>query len=129
MDLTQSQIQALINTALSDYALESDMTEAQNDIEALQTENERLKATLPTTTGEGQDITLDKTAEMEFVKPPLPRGKSKPRHNEVPITNVTGNVEVTISNENNTESKTLPVSLGNIELCKIGDYQDYLYKK
>ena len=41
---------------------------------------------------------------------------------------VTGNVEVTISNENNTESKTLPVSLGNIELCKIGDYQDYLYK-
>ena len=41
---------------------------------------------------------------------------------------VTGNVEVTISNENNTESKTLPVSLGNIELCKIGDYQDYIYK-
>lgn len=41
---------------------------------------------------------------------------------------VTGNVEVTISNENNTESKTLPVSLGNIELCKLGDYQDYLYK-
>ena len=41
---------------------------------------------------------------------------------------VTGNVEVTISNENNTESKTLPVSLGNIELCKIGNYQDYLYK-
>ena len=41
---------------------------------------------------------------------------------------VTGNVGVTISNENNTESKTLPVSLGNIELCKIGNYQDYLYK-
>lgn len=41
---------------------------------------------------------------------------------------VTGNVEVTISNENNTESKTLPVSLGNIELCKLGNYQDYLYK-
>lgn len=59
------------------YALESDMTEAQNDIEALQTENERLKATLPTTTGEGQDVTLDKTAEMEFVKPPLPRGNSE----------------------------------------------------
>ena len=103
-----------------------------DEIEALQTENERLKATLPTT-GEGQDITLDKTAEMEFVKPPLPRGNSEqngePRpDNEVPITNVTGNVEVTISNENNTESKTLPVSLGNIELCKIGDYQDYIYK-
>lgn len=41
---------------------------------------------------------------------------------------VTGNVEVTISNNDNTESKTLSVSLGNIELCKIGNYQDYLYK-
>lgn len=41
---------------------------------------------------------------------------------------VTGNVEVTISNNDNSESKTLPVSLGNIELCKIGNYQDYLYK-
>ena len=254
-----------------------------DEIEALQTENERLKATLPTTTGEGQDITLDKTAEMEFVKPPLPRGNTKQNtttgknllntsnantttvngvtsyrnngfyylsgtntktdatwilpntqntnlpvfeigqtytmsfkgtipngiyaqlngvkastgtqysigsvRNTVPsvtftidsdysstaqlficiqgaTTNadcnfaiqiekgstatsyesytggipspnpsypqevevVTGNVEVTISNENNTESKTLPVSLGNIELCKIGNYQDYLYK-
>ena len=115
------------------YALESDMTEAQNDIEALQTENERLKATLPTTTGEGENVTLDKTAEMGFVKPPLPRGNSEQEgepspDNEVPITNVTGNVEVTISNQNNTESKTLPVSLGNIELCKLGNYQDYLYK-
>ena len=104
-----------------------------DEIEALQTENERLKATLPTTTGEGQDVTLDKTAEMEFVKPPLPMGNSEQEgepspDNEVPITNVTENVEVTISNENNTESKTLSVSLGNIELCKIGDYQDYLYK-
>ena len=254
-----------------------------DEIEALQTENERLKATLPTTTGEGQDITLDKTAEMEFVKPPLPRGNTKQNtttgknllntsnantttlngvtsyrsngvyylsgtntktnatwilpntqntnlpvfeigqtytmsfkgtmpngiyaqlnavsastgtqysigsvRNTVPsitftidsnysstaqlfigilgaTTNVdcnfaiqiekgptatsyepytggipspnpdypqevevvTGNVGVTISNENNSESKTLPVSLGNIELCKIGDYQDYLYK-
>ena len=41
---------------------------------------------------------------------------------------VTGNVEVTISNNDNSESKTLPVSLGNIELCKLGNYQDYLYK-
>ena len=104
-----------------------------DEIEALQTENARLKATLPTTTGEGQDVTLDKTAEMEFIKPPLPRGNSEQEgepspDNEVPITNVTGNVGVTISNGNNTESKTLSISLGNIELCKIGVYQDYLYK-
>lgn len=48
------------------------------EIERLQTENARFKATLPTT-GEvtGQDITLDKTAEMEFIKPPLPMGNSE----------------------------------------------------
>ena len=51
--------------------------EIQDNIEKLQTENERLKATLPTTTGEGQDITLNKTAELEFKKPPLPRGNSE----------------------------------------------------
>ena len=52
--------------------------EIQDDeIEALQTENARLKATLPTTTGTGQDVTLDKTAEMEFKKQPLPMGNSE----------------------------------------------------
>ena len=51
--------------------------EIQESIENLQTENARLKATLPTTTGEGQAITLNKTAELEFVKPPLPMGNSE----------------------------------------------------
>ena len=52
--------------------------EIQDNIEKLQTENARFKATLPTT-GEvtGQDITLDKTAELEFKKPPLPMGNSE----------------------------------------------------
>lgn len=53
-----------------------DDTNAQN----LVTEDKynRLKATLPTT-GEvtGQDVTLNKTAEMEFKKPPLPMGNSE----------------------------------------------------
>lgn len=57
--------------------IEEEQTTQNNNIEALQIENARLKATLPTTTGEGENITLDKTAEMEFVKPPLPRGNSE----------------------------------------------------
>ena len=76
------------------------------EIEKLQTENARFKATLPTT-GEvtGQDITLDKTAELEFKKPPLPIGNSEQDgepspDNEVPITNVTGDVEVVVQNRN-----------------------------
>ena len=111
-----------------------DSQEEQNtEIEKLQTENARLKATLPTTTGEGEDVTLDKTAEMEFVKPPLPRGNSEQESTPSPdypqeVEVVTGNVEVTISNENNTQSQTYTINLGSMELCKIGDYQDYLYK-
>ena len=51
--------------------------EIQESIENLQTENERLRNTLPTTTGTGQAITLNKTAELEFKKPPLPMGNSE----------------------------------------------------
>ena len=57
--------------------IQDEQTEQNTDIEKLQTENARLKATLPTTTGEGQDITLDNTAEFEFIKPPLPMGNSE----------------------------------------------------
>lgn len=46
-------------------------------IEKLQTENARLKSTLPETEGEGENITLEKTAELEFKTPPLPRGNTK----------------------------------------------------
>ena len=41
---------------------------------------------------------------------------------------VTGENTITISNEDNTESQTFNINLGHIELCKIGDYQDYFYK-
>lgn len=46
--------------------------------EEIQDKYNRLKATLPTT-GEvtGQDITLNKTAELDFIKPPLPMGNSE----------------------------------------------------
>lgn len=41
---------------------------------------------------------------------------------------VTGDNTITISNSDNTEKQELPISLGSLELCKIGDYQDYIYK-
>lgn len=43
------------------------------------------------------------------------------------IHNVTGEQAVIIS-DNGEQSKSYPISLGSIELCKIGDYQDYIYK-
>ena len=48
-----------------------------DEIETLQTENARLKSTIPTTTGSGEEVTLEKTTELDFVKPPLPRGNTK----------------------------------------------------
>lgn len=42
---------------------------------------------------------------------------------------VTGDNTITISNSDNTEKQELPISLGSLELCKIGDYQDYIYKQ
>lgn len=43
---------------------------------------------------------------------------------------VTGENTITISNEDNTQSQTFNIDLGNLEVCKITDnYQDYFYKE
>ena len=57
--------------------IQEEQTEQNASIQKLQTENARLKATLSTTTVTGQDITLDKTTELKFAKPPLPMGNSE----------------------------------------------------
>lgn len=41
---------------------------------------------------------------------------------------VTGENTITISNEDNTQSQTFDIDLGNLELSKIGEYQDYIFK-
>ena len=41
---------------------------------------------------------------------------------------VKGDNVITISNSDNTESQAFPINLGDIELCKIGTYQDYIYE-
>lgn len=40
---------------------------------------------------------------------------------------VTGNINIKISNQNETKEQDYLLSLGNIELCKIENYQDYIY--
>lgn len=51
---------------------------------------------------------------------------SPERASEVEV--VKGNNTITISNEDGTKTQTYNITLGNLELCKIGDYQDYFYK-
>ena len=78
-----SGIEAEANKTIVDDELDNESENpVQNkvintEIENLQAENERLRNTLPTTTGTGQTITLNKTAELEFKKPPLPMGNSE----------------------------------------------------
>lgn len=81
------------------------ITNNENSIEALQQENQRLKETLVTTTGTGETITLNKTAEMEFVVPPLPEGNTVQDGEPTPtvpveVQVVKGDVEVKVQNEN-----------------------------
>lgn len=45
----------------------------------------------------------------------------------VDIDVVTGDIDITISNSDNTSSQDFTLSLGDIELCKIGNYQDYIF--
>ena len=42
---------------------------------------------------------------------------------------VTGENTITISNENNTKSQTFNIDLGDLQLYKIGNYQDFLFKQ
>lgn len=42
---------------------------------------------------------------------------------------VSGDNTIKISNSNNTLSQSFPISLGSLELCKIGEYKDYIFKE
>lgn len=45
------------------------------------------------------------------------------------IINVTGLNTITVSNSDNSISKDFIINFGDLEFCKIGTYQDYLYKE
>ena len=45
------------------------------------------------------------------------------------VKTVTGDNTITITNADSSKSQSYPLNLGTIELCKIGDYQDYIYKQ
>ena len=47
--------------------------------------------------------------------------------NPVDIDVVTGDIDITISNSDSSSKQNYLLSLGDIELCKIGNYKDYIY--
>lgn len=107
-------------------------------IQQLQEENQELYDAMPKTTGTGTDITLNNTAKGKMYIEVS--GNTEQDTNITTMTSspnpdypqdvrvVTGENTIKITNEDGTEEQSLSLNLGNIELCKIGDYQDYIYK-
>ena len=83
-------------------------------------------------TGTGTSVTLNDTSNT-IMKLNLDTTTSSQEGTPSPsnpqtIHTISGNNIITISNSNNTKSQEYPINLGNIELCKIGDYEDILFK-
>lgn len=103
--------------------------------EELEEEVERLSMiynAFPSTTGEGEEGSINGTAEVPFKEIGLKGNTSQNGEptpdTPIPVNVVTGDNSITISNNDNTQSQTYPINLGSIELCKIGDYQDSIVK-
>lgn len=127
-------------TASTD-ALTNYYTKAQTD-SAIETDVSALKTELGVpagfftdaseiVTGEGQTITLNNTANAAFKDVRLygntsQNGTPTPE-NPVAIQTATGAQTIIIS-DNDQQSQSYTISLGDIELCRIGDYKDYIYK-
>lgn len=83
-------------------------------------------------TGTGTSVTLNDTSNT-IMKLNLDTTTSSQEGTPSPsnpqtIHTINGNNVITISNSDNTKSQTYPINLGDIEFCKIGDYQDILFK-
>lgn len=83
-------------------------------------------------TGTGTSVTLNDTSNT-IMKLNLDTTTSSQEGTPSPsnpqtIHTISGNNVITISNSDNTKSQTYPINLGDIELCKIGDYQDSIVK-
>ena len=124
------------------------------NLRALNNTNNNYKV-LATDTGSGAEINTSTytkgyieltvfngvTVNNELIKPmvlnslsdisyePFVGGNASPNPDYPQNVNVvTGNNTITISNGDNTSSTSYPINLGLMELCKIGDYEDYIYK-
>ena len=92
---------------------------------------ELILSQLPKVTGEGTNISLSPTIEydleVESYKGDTSQDGTPTPDTPVDIQVVTGTQTLTISNSDNTESQTYTLHLGDLELAKIGSYQDYIY--
>lgn len=83
-------------------------------------------------TGSGTNITLNDTSDtmlkIGLNANDLTQGDNPSPDYPQEIHTINGNNVITISNSDNTQSQTYPINLGSMELCKIGTYEDILFK-
>ena len=85
----------------------------------------------PKVSGEGETVSLSNTVTapvtIDLKGNTSQEGTPTP---EAPqdIHVVSGDNTITVSNSDNTQSQSYPINLGEIELCKIGNYQDSIVK-
>ena len=81
--------------------------------------------------GTGETISLDNTiqAKMEVGLSGNTSQEGTPTPDSPQdIHIVSGNNTIRVANQDGTQYTDYPINLGNLELCKIGDYKDYFYK-
>lgn len=108
-----------IPTAVSQLENDSNYL-VENDLQMINTVNIQNGSQITNATGYGK---LNKIyGDTSQVGNPTPT-------NLIDINVVTGNVNIVISNNNDSLSQTFLLPFGELELCKLGDYNDILYKK
>lgn len=97
-------------------------------LDILKDDGETLFNNLPKVTGEGTSVTLNDTAnsKMKIELEPSELSQDETPTPDYPqeIHTISGDNEIKIANSDNTQEQTLPLNLGDLEYCKIGDYED-----
>lgn len=106
-----------IPTKISDLQNDSDFL-SENNLQMVNTTNIQNGTQLTDATG---------YARLNKIYGDTSQNGTPTPDNPIDINVVTGDVDITVSNSDNSISQPFQISLGNIELCKKGSYQDYIY--
>ena len=113
---------------------EDELDEVKTQLDETTNELDRYKTiynVLPKITETGESLTLNNTGEatlkLDLLGNTSQTGTPTPS-TPIPVNVVSGDNDIVVANSDNTQSQTYEVDLGTLELCKIGDYQDYFTK-
>jgi len=106
-----------IPTKISDLQNDSDFL-SENNLQMTNTGTVQNETQLENTTGYSRVNKIFGNSSQATTPSPT---------NPVSVYVVKGDVNLTIKNADNTLSNTFLLSLGDIELCKVGTYKDYIY--